>query len=241
MDAIYEDYLLALEDPHPKDPTMKQCVADAIEELRREIKGEIRVGHHYDKCDSPLERTFQHYLLKFAHELTKIHRQFKVTCGSKIYRLDFALERNGRIVGIECDGKEFHDINQDSERDKAIISTGLVNRIIRLPGKDIHHCRWEVILILNAIEPSFWNDRISNNEMECHPIEDSWIRQDSPSKRTGYAEIVWRYHFNAERFPHLTANEIEKCRICFTPTIVYFMDRPGLNSPNYISNLGGES
>lgn len=52
------------------------------------------------------------------------------------YRLDFLVERNGRRVAIEADGREFHDSERDRRRDEALLARGL-DRVFRFSGSAI--------------------------------------------------------------------------------------------------------
>lgn len=55
------------------------------------------------------------------------------------YRLDFALlvrtESGGRILGIECDGRDFHFAPEDAVRDRNLASCGVLT--VRIKGSDL--------------------------------------------------------------------------------------------------------
>ena len=64
--------------------------------------------------DSPIEDTFAREISKHWHKETNIEVQKSVhtLCGE--FRLDFMITlKNGQRIGIECDGKEFHDKSRD--------------------------------------------------------------------------------------------------------------------------------
>lgn len=202
MEITYQDYL----DENDKlndskgGHSMAEIAPVALMGMELARRGIIRVGHHRPNCDSPIENKFQHDLLKFPHDLTKITRQFPVPCSLKTYRIDFVLEKDGRRVGLECDGKEFHDQFIDCVRDEEIIRSGLIQRIIRIPGTDICYNRHEVLTILNRLEPSLWNRMIGSQENAAHPIDCSNIGFRETSTRTGYLEFIWEYLFFHEDY-----------------------------------------
>jgi hypothetical protein len=56
------------------------------------------------------------------------------------YRLDFALigrfEGHMKIIAVECDGAEFHDVRDDRQRDAYLASLGI--ETVRVRGKEIN-------------------------------------------------------------------------------------------------------
>jgi len=72
-----------------------------------------------------------------------------------MFRVDFVISRltGARKIGIECDGKDFHSAARDSKRDLAIVSTGALNRIYRISGRDIFAKIHDVLHLLSWQEP----------------------------------------------------------------------------------------
>lgn len=54
----------------------------------------------------------------------------------EVARLDFAVFVGKRKFDIECDGKYFHDISKDKERDNNVLNLGF--KTIRLKGEEIY-------------------------------------------------------------------------------------------------------
>jgi hypothetical protein len=83
-----------------------------------------------DRFESVLEHDFWHEVL--THRTGKFEDydcQFRVG----IYRLDAAFKINGRWIGVELDGAQFHNSTKDAIRDREILSTGKIHEIIRIP------------------------------------------------------------------------------------------------------------
>lgn len=102
---------------------------------------------------------------KFAHEIqkhtrAKLHSQYKVDK----YRLDFVLELNGRMIGVEIDGRDFHtDWEKDSERDQYIIENSKIESIVRYWAKDTHYnISFCVQFLLDNFEWLFDKNRYQN-------------------------------------------------------------------------------
>lgn len=121
--------------------------------------------HKPDECESPIEISWDKYFEKYGVRTIKPMRQFWCKTNIGNFRIDFVYEVNGRKIGIECDGKDFHSKEKDQPRDKAIIESGCVDVIYRFKGKDIRYNIDECFLILWGLEPSLLN---RNAGWVCH-------------------------------------------------------------------------
>jgi very-short-patch-repair endonuclease len=104
-----------------------------------------------EKSESPLESTFWHYMRKTDIDAwTEVEGQ-KV-CGR--YRLDCYIVGNGRRVGVELDGKQYHqDERADRKRDQSLILDGYVDEMIRIPYAAMEyasHATFKVLASWNA-------------------------------------------------------------------------------------------
>ncbi len=52
------------------------------------------------------------------------------------YRLDFLIERDTRQIGIEADGRDFHEADRDAERDADLLARGM-EVVLRFTGSEI--------------------------------------------------------------------------------------------------------
>ena len=71
------------------------------------------------RCESPIERQMAEELRPLLHPRT----QFRIQKVVKPYRIDMAASFANQHVGIECDGKHFHDFEVDRRRDMKILLT----------------------------------------------------------------------------------------------------------------------
>lgn len=80
-------------------------------------------------CESVLECRFWYYVRKTNDKERGGERQYPV--GN--YRLDAMFEIDGRKIGIELDGQEFHDERRDFDRDQWLLNHGGIDHIVRIP------------------------------------------------------------------------------------------------------------
>lgn len=76
------------------------------------------------------------------------------------FRLDFVLASKQRAVGIEIDGKAYHNHERDHERDSAILRTRRVALIYRFSAADALYRGSTVLYFLAYREPTFFGDRL---------------------------------------------------------------------------------
>lgn len=91
------------------------------------------------RTGSPIEGTFGTRLAELLTPHVKLHSQFEVPTAWATFLLDFAFEDgDGHMVGIECDGREYHlDTVRDEMRDALILGTRQVNVVYRITGAAI--------------------------------------------------------------------------------------------------------
>lgn len=143
--------------------SIEDLVAQVIQDLGDRFANPIQVID--PDCESPIEFELLHMLEKVISPDVRIRRQQVVDVGFTEYRLDFILERpaNGRAIGLECDGKDFHDPVKDSFRDRQIIKTGRVSKIYRLRGRDINFRLADTLDLLGKLEPWVFSERGRTN------------------------------------------------------------------------------
>lgn len=109
----------------------------------------------YEKGESPIEEIFSWNFRKFASDDVVVRSQQEFQTPAGMFRVDFVISRltGARKIGIECDGKDFHSAARDSKRDLAIVSTGALNRIYRISGRDIFAKIHDVLHLLSWQEP----------------------------------------------------------------------------------------
>jgi len=143
------------------------------------IRSHQEKAGNFTKCESPIEHNFLHHFYKVESDDASIKPQADCQTRAGLFRLDFVLEINGRKIGLECDGKHFHDKQRDEIRDAAILETGFVDVIYRVSGKSLWFSPYDVLDLLRLKEP----DLISEHggkllktifELDKGRREDSW-------------------------------------------------------------------
>lgn len=99
------------------------------------------------------------------------------------FRIDFvAITASNRIIGIECDGEQYHRGSRDEWRDAAILSAGTVDVIYRIPGRALYLYPAEVWWLLGHAEPYLITERsriVLNVEVSPTCFESAHVGADS--------------------------------------------------------------
>ena len=95
------------------------------------------------KFESPLEETLYEKIALYTSDSddTRIEIQVPVKTRESTYRLDMVVYCQGRMIGFECDGLEFHSGSsryRDIFRDSHILLDSDIETIFRISGKDIY-------------------------------------------------------------------------------------------------------
>ena len=114
--------------------------------------------------DSPSEDVFAYHVTKYIIHDLQFHTQYEVNtiCGK--FFVDFvAISHQGKKVGIECDGKDYHDESRDEWRDAMILGDNRLDSIYRLRGSDLTYYINDILYILAMCEPDLFSDRGHSN------------------------------------------------------------------------------
>jgi very-short-patch-repair endonuclease len=110
--------------------------------------------------DSPIEDSFAWDLVKYLRKDVEFIPQFEVRTSCGTFRVDFLCSLNGRTIGFECDGKNYHsNKKRDEWRDALIMGTGKLNAIYRIPGKYINYDIGRAIYLLSLYEEQIFTER----------------------------------------------------------------------------------
>ena len=90
------------------------------------------------------------------------------------YIVDFVLTKIGRKVGIEIDGKEWHDVKKDERRDKELVKDWGFLKIVRIPASDVYRKKQ----FFKTLELELLNRREKRAFVSISPIH-------SPSLKAG--------------------------------------------------------
>src|SRR5262245_53638160 len=109
--------------------------------------------------ESPPERLFHDQLRKRMPAESELLCQFDVRTLCGAFRLDFLAAVQNRRIGIEIDGKEFHDQHRDAWRDAMILGDRQADEIIRFRGCDLHYHLDDCFYLLSKIQPLLFTER----------------------------------------------------------------------------------
>jgi hypothetical protein len=136
--------------------------------------------------ESPIEEALAHELLKYVHPEVNFVPQHEVKTVGGVFRLDFLLERNGRRVAIECDGRDFHDSYRDEWRDAMLLGDGCIDVMYRLRGADILLFTADLLFLVARQEPPMFTERGHINlRTLAHPEVRDWDWRDWETQRIG--------------------------------------------------------
>jgi very-short-patch-repair endonuclease len=84
------------------------------------------------------------------------------------YRIDFVVTdpSNGRKIGIEIDGKMYHNTEQDSVRDSRIINNSDISCIVRFEAHDLMYNAPFITIALLKKFPSLFNNEHSLDKIK---------------------------------------------------------------------------
>jgi len=164
--------------------------------------------------DSPIEGIFAYEFVKVANPEIDLISQHEVStiCGKFI--LDFlAVSKDGQRIGIECDGKEFHEHERDEFRDAVILGDFPIDSIYRFRGKDIYFSPHDCLYVMLCLDPDLFSVRGKANTMARSSRLIREVEID-PNE-----EQICRWDYVKGRDPHLalqvdrrSKNHIHKCR-----------------------------
>jgi hypothetical protein len=112
-----------------------------------------------DNFESPLENLFFDQLLKRLPRGVPLEIQVPAPTLCGTFRLDMLATVQNRRIGIECDGKEYHDEYRDEWRDAMILGDGQADEIIRFRGCDLTYHLDDCFFLLSKVQPLLFSDR----------------------------------------------------------------------------------
>ena len=130
-----------------------------INELKKQIGGKFQSRADRTKLESPIEKDFIEKLEKYLSIESEVISQYDIATQAGNFRLDFVIKRGSKNIGIECDGKEFHDEWRDEWRDGLILDTGKIDVIYRFRGTDIFRLLNDCIYFVFHLDQEIFNER----------------------------------------------------------------------------------
>ena len=121
--------------------------------------------------DSEIEEIFIWNVIKYLNGRIKIIPQYEIPTTHGCFKIDFAIILKDKIVGIECDGKDYHEITRDRWRDAIILNKSNVSDIFRLRGCDIKYSIEECLYIISWYYPEIFDQKGMDDLMKLIDIE----------------------------------------------------------------------
>lgn len=146
--------------------TAEEAVNQFMESILKgtfEPYGLDRVINPTTPTESPLEEELEYGICKYSPDGTRIIRQYEVPTYRGTFRLDFVAKRKNRLIGFECDGRQYHDWRRDIFRDAVILNETNIEAIYRIEGPDIYYRLETALYILGNAVPLIFSERGMEN------------------------------------------------------------------------------
>lgn len=147
------------------------------------------------KLESPLEIMFIETIEKYLRGNSEITPQYEVETLAGTFRLDFLLTIGDQKIGVECDGKEFHDEWRDEWRDALILGSDEIDTIYRFRGSDLYLNMDDCIYLIYHNDKALFCDRydIIGQQLISDELKENLKRNqqlDSELISVGYALLT---------------------------------------------------
>lgn len=120
----------------------------------------MKNAYYNPPYDSPIEDEFALNILKYINPEVDFRAQEIIDTTHGRFIIDFVIKIDKcRVIGIECDGKDFHDQYHDEWRDSIILDESDVTEIIRIPGTDIVYHLEDILYIISKWNPEIFSER----------------------------------------------------------------------------------
>lgn len=121
--------------------------------------------------DSPVEQIFAETCFKHLSSKVRAEKQKEVVTKHGRFFLDFLLPLENERIGVECDGKEFHERLRDELRDAIILGEGWCHTIYRFRGNDLNYYSEDCIWLMSLLDPKLFSPRGHIHLERLHHLE----------------------------------------------------------------------
>lgn len=121
--------------------------------------------------ESPIEETLAYHLAKYVAATMTPQEELGTRWG--VFRPDFVLDMSGFRVGIECDGRHFHDSYRDLWRDMVLLGDGHLDVMYRFPGTAIVNATCDTLFIMSRLDPKLFHER---GLLSLESLSSDWAR-----------------------------------------------------------------
>lgn len=124
--------------------------------------------------ESLLEEVFAKSIKKYLKNEIILQEQHEVETLCGLFRFDFIIEYNSRIIAFECDGQNFHDENAaiyDFWRDSVLLAENHAQIIFRLSGPVLMQKMADCLFLLSYIYAEIFNHKtIQELKIQTSPL-----------------------------------------------------------------------
>ena len=107
------------------------------------------------EAESPIESIFEEAFIKHSAAGVVLERQREFITQLGTFRVDFAIKQQGLLIGIECDGREFHDSFRDEIRDAVILGEGHLDTMYRFTGPVVYYAAPMALEYIRALPETY--------------------------------------------------------------------------------------
>ena len=150
--------------------------------------------------ESPAEYDFAYHLLKYVRDDVVIAKQVMIPTDRGNFRLDFVLARPGLRLGVEIDGRPYHNYWRDRARDALVLATGAVDEMVRIAARGLVFHVEDVFFLLAQMHPPLFSARGRENLLR---LSSPYARLESVSDSAS----VEVYYPTPDRDPDLDEKE----------------------------------
>jgi hypothetical protein len=158
---------------------------------------------------SPIEERFGYNIVKYLREAcsreppfegeVRFQEQHEARTKQGLFIIDFVVHYGDRRVGIECDGREFHDPIRDFCRDSVLLGENHIDAMYRFPGVALLRQIEDVLWFLAMCEPNLFSiagrknlETLASKEIRTPPwIWDLKEHDSFPSEGGCFAVEYW--------------------------------------------------
>jgi hypothetical protein len=112
--------------------------------------------------ESVVEERFAWSMHKFLRQTCDFEKQVSVRTARGLFRIDFVITAPNQVrIGVEIDGRAFHDHVVDAWRDCILLGEKHIDVMIRFDAKDVHYRPFDTIAVIRYLYPEvFHPDRV---------------------------------------------------------------------------------
>jgi hypothetical protein len=108
--------------------------------------------------ESPLEDIFAWNIIKYLSNSIVLEKQVTLDTICGAFRVDFVVHKRLAKIGLECDGRDYHNPVYDEWRDAILIGSNQLQAVYHFPGRGIFHHVAGCLAALSIWEPTIFSD-----------------------------------------------------------------------------------